>query len=192
MTTTMRWRVLVLQAGLIGILVFCAGFLLWGNAFIHGQISTELTAQQIFFPPAGSPGFPVSGMADLQQYGGRQLVDGDMARAYANGFIGRHLEKVANGQTYAQVSSQSLANPTDAKLAGQVETLFRGETLRGLLLNAYGWWTIGTYALYAAVGLAVAAGAALIALAFEVLLWLRERRRVTVPAAAGRLQPIAV
>ncbi len=50
MTNGMRWRVLVLQAGLIGILVFCAGFLFWGNSFIHNQITTELTAQQIFFP----------------------------------------------------------------------------------------------------------------------------------------------
>jgi len=55
MTTGMRWRVLVLQAGLIGILVFCAGFLFWGNSFIHDQISTELKAQQIYFPPANSP-----------------------------------------------------------------------------------------------------------------------------------------
>lgn len=38
-----------------------------------------------------------------------------------------------------------MANPTDQKIAGQVATLFKGETLRGLLLNAYGWWTIGTY-----------------------------------------------
>ena len=189
MTTTMRWRVLVLQAGLIGILVFCAGFLFWGNSFTHGQISTELTAQQIYFPPANSPGLPAGEMADLQQYGGQQVVNGDMARAYANGFIGRHLSGIANGQTYSQVSAKAQANPKDAKLAGQVQTLFRGETLRGLLLNAYGWWTIGTYALYAAIGLAVAAGAALIAFAFEVLLWVRERRRVTAPIAAGRLQP---
>ena len=54
MTTTMRRRVYVLQVGLIGILVFCAGFLFWGNSFIHNQISTELTNQQIFFPAAGS------------------------------------------------------------------------------------------------------------------------------------------
>ena len=97
MTTTLRWRVLVLQAGLIGILVFCAGFLFWGNSFIHNQISTELTAQQIFFPAAGSAALPADEMADLQQYGGQQVVNGDQAKAYANGFIGRHLEKVAGG-----------------------------------------------------------------------------------------------
>ena len=71
MTTTMRRRVYVLQVGLIGILVFCAGFLFWGNSFIHNQISTELTNQQIFFPAAGSAGLspssplPKSGIPDM-------------------------------------------------------------------------------------------------------------------------------
>src|ERR1700694_4038668 len=83
MTTTMRRRVVVLQVGLIGILVFCAGFLFWGNSFIHNQISTELTAQQVFFPAAGSKGLPAVEMAELQQYGGQQVVNGDMAKAYA-------------------------------------------------------------------------------------------------------------
>jgi hypothetical protein len=190
MTTTMRRRVVVLQVGLIGILVFCAGFLFWGNSFIHNQISTELTSQQVFFPAAGSPGLPAVEMADLQQYGGQQVVNGDMARAYANGFIGRHLANVAGGLTYAQVSSQAQANPTDTKLAAQVQTLFRGETLRGLLLNAYGWWTIGTYALYAAIGLALAAFAVLVALAFEIFLAIREPRKVKAPILATKLQRV--
>lgn len=190
MTTTMRRRVYVLQVGLIGILVFCAGFLFWGNSFIHNQISTELTSQQIFFPAAGSAGLPAVEMADLQQYGGQQVVNGDMARAYANGFIGRHLNNISGGQTYSQVSSQAQADPTNAKLAAQVNTLFRGETLRGLLLNAYGWWTIGTYALYAAIGLALAAFAVLGALALEVFLAVREPRKVRLPILTTRPQRV--
>ena len=181
MTTAIRWRVVVLQVGLIGILAFCAGFLFWGNSFIHNQISTELTSQQIVFPPAHSAAItslPSADAAAMSAYAGQKLTTGDQAQVYANHFIGVHLKEIAGGQTYAQVSSKSLANPTDTKLAAQVQTLFRGETLRGLLLNAYGWWTIGTYALYAAIGLAVAAGAVLVALAFEVTVWIRERRRV--------------
>jgi hypothetical protein len=189
MTTTMRRRVYILQVGLIGILVFCAGFLFWGNSFIHNQISTELTNQQIFFPAAGSAGLPTVEMADLQQYGGQQVVNGDQARAYANGFIGRHLDKVAGGLTYSQVSAKAQTDPTNTKLAGQVQTLFRGETLRGLLLNAYGWWTIGTYALYAAIGLALAAFAVLGALAFEIFLAIRETRKVRVPMVTRKPQP---
>jgi hypothetical protein len=81
-------------------------------------------------------------------------------------------------------------NPTDQKMAGQVATLFKGETLRGLLLNAYGWWTIGTYALYAAIGLALAAFAVVVALAFEVFLAIREPRKVKVPVLTTKLERV--
>lgn len=193
MTTAMRWRVMVLQVGLIGILAFCAGFLFWGNSFIDNQISTELTSQQIFFPASDSKAItslPSADAAAMTVYAGQQMTTGEQAQVYANHFIGVHLREIAGGQTYAQVSSKAQANPTDTKLAGQVQTLFRGETLRGLLLNAYGWWTIGTYALYAAIGLAVASFAVVVALAFEVFLWLRERQKIGVPFAAAKPQRV--
>ena len=183
MTKGLRTRVMVLQVGLIGILLFCAGFLFWGNSFIQGQVHDQLTAQKIFFPAAGSPGLTVSEYPDLQQYGGQQVVNGVEAQAYANGFIGRHLEKVAGGKTYSEASAASMAKPTDTKLAGQVQTLFRGETLRGLLLNAYGWWMVGQYALYAAMGLAIAAGAVFVTFVVEAALALRERQKVSRPVA---------
>ncbi|RLT35845.1 MAG: hypothetical protein DWI59_02000 [Chloroflexi bacterium] len=172
----LRIRILVLQVGLIGILLACSGFLLWGNRFVHGMIREQLAAQQIFFPPAGSPGLRAEEFPDLQQYGGRQLDDGAAARAYANGFIGRHLEAIAAGKTYSQVSTAARANPTDAKLQGQVDTLFKGETLRGLLLNAYGWWEVGQYALYASASLAAVALAVLVALLFECAMLAAARR----------------
>ncbi len=193
MTNGMRWRVLVLQAGLIGILVFCAGFLFWGNSFIHNQITTELTAQQIFFPPANSAAvtaLPAADATAMNVYGGQQLTTGDQAKVYANSFIGVHLSEVANGQTYSQMSAKAQANPTDTKIAGQVNTLFKGEMLRGTLLNAYGWWTIGTYALYASIGLAVAALAVLGAFAIEIFLWVRQRQKVAVPFAAPKPKAI--
>src|ERR1700736_4120100 len=193
MTTTMRRRVVVLQIGLIGILVFCAGFLFWGNSFIHNQISTELTAQQIFFPAADNKAIaslPGADAAAMSVYGGQQLTTGAQAQVYANSFIGVHLSEVAGGLTYSQMSAKAQANPTDQKIAGQVATLFKGETLRGLLLNAYGWWTIGTYALYAAIGLALAAFAVLVALAFEVFLAIREPRRVKVPVLTTKLERV--
>lgn len=184
---------MVLQVGLIGILAFCAGFLFWGNAFIHDQISTQLTAQQIYFPPAGNQAITALPSADataMTQYAGLQLTNGDQAKVYANNFINVHLNEVAGGQTYAQMSAKAMADPTNTKIAGQVATLFKGETLRGLLLNAYGWWTIGTYALYAAIGLAIAAFAVLVAFAFEVFLWVGERRKVKVPTVAVRQQRV--
>jgi len=193
MTNGLRWRVLVLQAGLIGILVFCAGFLFWGNSFIHNQITTELTAQQIYFPAANSQAIAALPAADataMNVYGGQQLTTGEQAKVYANSFIGVHLSEVAAGQTYSQMSAKAQANPTDTKIAGQVNTLFKGETLRGLLLNAYGWWTIGTYALYAAIGLAVAALVVLGAFALEIFLWVRQRQKVAVPFTAPKREAI--
>src|ERR1700738_3265190 len=107
MTKTMRRRVVVLQVGLIGILGFCAGFLFWGNSFIHNQISTELTAQQIVFPPADSKsvtGLPGADATAMALYGGQQLTTGEQAKVYANSFINVHLGEVAGGQTYSQMS----------------------------------------------------------------------------------------
>ena len=83
-------------------------------------------------------------------------------------------------------STKAMANPTDTKLAATVQTLFRGETLRGLLLNAWGWWTIGAYAFWAAIVLTVATLAVLGTLVFEVAF---APKQATVPAAAGGLRP---
>ena len=188
MTRGMRARIFVLQVGLIGIFAFAAVIALGAGNFVQGMVHDQLAAQQIFFPAAGSKGLPADEMPELQQYGGQQVVNGPQAQAYANGFIGRHLKAIAGGQTYAQVSAQAMANPSDQKLAGQVATLFKGETLRSMLLNAYGWWTVGTYAIYAGYGLVVAAVAVLLALLFEVLLAIRasetEKSTVTTPRLA--------
>jgi hypothetical protein len=94
----------------------------------------------------------------LNQYAGQQLTTGDQARAYADHFIAVHLSEIAGGQTYAEVSTKAQANPTDAKLQGQVAMLFKGETLRGMLLNAYAFWTVGVIARIAALVAFVAGG----------------------------------
>ena len=85
------------------------------------------------------------------------LVNGTQAHAYADHFIAVHVAKIGGGQTYAQLSSAALANPDDAALAGKVQTVFRGETLRGLLLNAYGFWQMGQIMLIGAIVAFVAA-----------------------------------
>lgn len=187
MTRGMRVRVFVLQGGLIGIFAFGSVLALAAGSFVQNMIQDQLTAQQIFFPAAGSPGLSASEFPELQQYGGQQVTNGIQARAYANGFIGRHLEKVAGGQTYSQVSAKAMTNPSDQKLQSQVNTLFKGETLRGLLLNTYGWWTVATYATYAGLGLAVAAGAILLALLIEIYLAIKASETEKVPATSPRL-----
>jgi hypothetical protein len=134
------------------VLLVAGGLLYWGYSFANGNVHDQLVAQKIFFPPKGSPALaPPEIGRHLNQYAGQQLTNGAQAQAYANHFIAVHLNEAAGGRTYAQVSSQALQNPNDAKLAAQVQTLFRGETLRGLLLNAYAFWKIGQIALWAAI-----------------------------------------
>jgi hypothetical protein len=186
-TKELRWRIITLQVALVLVLGFCAGFLFWGSGFVNGMIHDELVAQKITFPPAseikaGGALDPAEFPAEIRNYAGQPVDTGDKARVYANDFIGIHLEKVAKGQTFSQVSSASLADPKNTTLANQANTLFKGETLRGLLLNAYGWSQIAMYAFFAAIGLTVAAFAIFCTLMYELVLALR-------PAAVRRTRP---
>jgi hypothetical protein len=145
------------------VLLVAGGLLFWGYSFANSNVHDQLAAQKIFFPPKGSEALAAPEVGRyLNQYAGQQLVNGAQAQAYANHFIAVHLREAAGGQTYAQVSSQALQNPNDAKLAGQVQTLFRGETLRGLLLNAYAFWKIGQIALVASIASFALAGVMLV------------------------------
>ncbi len=137
----------VAAAGLmiVGILAIAGGS--YDRQVVHDQ----LAPQKIFFPPAGSPAL----LPGVRQYAGQQLLTGDQAKAYANNFINVHLSKVAGGQTYSQVSAAAIAAPNNTKLAAEKATLFQGETLRGLLLGAWGWSMIGMIATLAGVILLV-------------------------------------
>jgi hypothetical protein len=129
-----------------------SGLLFYGSNFGLNMVHTQLAAQSISFPAKGSTALDPAEFPDLQRYAGQKVDTGPKAKAYANGFINRHLATVAGGKTYSQVSAASQADPTNAKWTAQVATLFKGETLRGLLLYAWGWSVVSTIALYAAIG----------------------------------------
>jgi hypothetical protein len=131
------------------ILLAVGGLLLWGSAYIHNTVQGQLTAQQITFPPAAAFAHPQAGgeitpsmIPSVSQYAGQQLVTGQQAEAYADHFIAVHIANMTGGKTYSQLSAQAMAQPNNAKLQGQVATVFKGETLRSMLLNAYGWWKV--------------------------------------------------
>jgi hypothetical protein len=134
----------------LGIVLLAAGgLLLWGSAYVHNTVQGQLAAQQITFPPAAAFAHPQAGteitpsmIPSVSQYAGQQLVTGQQAEAYADHFIAVHIATMTGGKTYAQLSAQALAQPNNAKLQGQVATVFKGETLRSMLLNAYGWWKV--------------------------------------------------
>jgi hypothetical protein len=141
----------IVEIFLTVILGVAGGLLLFGANFGLDMVHSQLDAQDIAFPAKGSPGLTPAEFPGLQQYAGQKVDSGPKAKAYANEFINVHLAAVAGGKTYSQVSELSRAKPTDAKLTGQVATLFKGETLRGLLLYAWGWSVVSTIALYAGI-----------------------------------------
>jgi hypothetical protein len=140
-------------------LIVAGSLLLVGWNFANTQVHDRLAAQRIFFPPEGSEALADPRIGPyLNKYAGQQLVNGAQARAYVDHFIGVHLQDVAGGKTYSEVSSLARENPDDPELAGQVETLFRGTMLRGALLDAYAFWTFGRIALLAGIIAFVLAG----------------------------------
>jgi hypothetical protein len=159
------------RAGLAAMVVLAVagGLLLWGSTYVHNSVHSQLAEQQVFFPPKAAFAHPKVGteitpnmIPSVSQYAGQQLLTGQQAEAYADHFIAQHLQNMAPGQTYATLSAKSLAQPNNAKLAGLVQTVFRGETLRGLLLNAYGWWKVSQITYIAAIISFALAGLSLI------------------------------
>jgi hypothetical protein len=158
---------LATTAGLVlaVVLAIGGGLLLWGHSVISSDVHTQLAAQKIVFPPATSAAvkeLPAADAAAMSRYGGQLMTTGAQAQTYADHFIAVHLAKAGGGKTYSQLSEESLAQPKNTALAQQVQTMFRGETLRGLLLNAYGWWQVGQIMLIAAIVAFAAAGVFLI------------------------------
>ncbi len=156
--------ILMAIAGLLLAVTLAAagGLALWGHNFIGNEVHAQLAAQKIYFPAANSQAVAAPEFAAMRQYGGQQLTTGAQAEVYADHFIANHLKAIGGGKTYAQLSAESLAQPNNAVLAGTVATVFKGETLRGLLLNAYAFGTMGTIAGIAAIVAFIAAAMMLI------------------------------
>jgi len=152
----------ILTAGgfvLVVVLLVAGGLLLWGHSFANSNVHSQLAEQQITFPPKAVFANPPAGSTEitpamkqyLYKYGGEQLLTGPQAKAYADHFIAVHLSEMPYNGVYATVSSASIAQPNNAALKAEVQTVFQGTTLRGLLLEAYAFWEIGHLALIAAI-----------------------------------------
>jgi hypothetical protein len=144
------------------LLVVAGSLLTWANHFVGNEVKTQLSQQQIFFPAKGSPAIADPEYAAMTKYAGQQLTTGAQAETYADHFINNHLKEIGGGKTYAQLSTEAQADPTNTKLAGTVAAMFKGETLRGMLLNAYAFGTMATIAGIAALAAFIAAGVLLL------------------------------
>ena len=185
--------VLTAAGAVIVVVLFAAGgLLMWGSNFAEDYVYDELSSQNITFPPAAA--LEEEGRTDLVQYADEKVDTGPEAEAYAS-FIDGHLADVAGGQTYAELGGPERAataaveeakasgapagevaalEADAAELTGQRNTLFKGETLRGLLLSAFAWSTVGRIAGIAAM-VAFAAAAVMLVL---VVLGVRHHHKV--------------
>jgi hypothetical protein len=153
-------RRVAVEGVLFLLLAVGGGLLLWGGTFANSMVHNQLSDQKISFPPKGSSALDAKEFPGLQRYAGQAVDSGPKAKAYAEQFVGVHLKAVAGGKTYSEVSTLSRANPSDQALAGQVQTLFRGETIRGLLMYAWAWSVVGRIAFWS--GMAAFAGAGIV------------------------------
>lgn len=161
-------------------LVVAGGLLSWGANFSADYVDDELSSQNISFPPAAA--LEEEGRTDLLKYAGASVNTGPEAEAYAS-FINGHLEGIADGATFADLGTPereanaavetAKADGADAAtieklegeaaaISGQRNSLFKGETLRGLLLSAFAWATVGQIAGYAAIAAFTAAAVMLV------------------------------
>src|SRR5579864_4313254 len=145
-------------AVIVVVLVIAGGLLTWGHSYANSNVRDQLAQQQIFFPPQAAFAHPKAGteitpsmIPSVSQYAGQQLLTGDQARVWANDFIAVHLSEMPFGGVYSKASAAAMASPNNAKLQGLVQTIFRGTTLRGMLLEAYGFAKIGQTMLWGAI-----------------------------------------
>ena len=168
------------SAALAAVLLIAGGLALWGSAYVHNTVQGQLASQQIFFPPASAFAHAKAGteitpsmIPSVSQYAGQQMLTGQQAEAYADHFIAVHVANMSGGKTYSQLSAESIAQPANTKLATLVNTVFKGESLRGMLLNAYGWWKVSQLLYIAAL---ISFGLAVLALAGSTTAIVRGRR----------------
>jgi len=146
------------------VLLFAGGLLVWASSFATSNVHDQLKAQQITMPAAAALTTPQM-KAQLSQYAGQDMTTGAQAKAYADYYIQEHMNAQADGKTYSQISGEymaaSKADPTSQAtqdLGALRQSLFMGTTLRGMLLNAYAFATLGTIAMWAAIAAFIGSG----------------------------------
>jgi hypothetical protein len=155
-------------------LIVLSGLFWYGYSFITNSVRDELVSQKIYFPAKNDPSFDPTEFSDIQKYAGQMVDNGPKAKAYADSFIKKHLEIVGNGKTYSEIATESMKNPTDQNLQELTMLMFRGTTLRAMLLTSgYAFWTMGIIAMYMSVAALVGAGV----IAIYILLGMRKLKK---------------
>jgi hypothetical protein len=169
--------------GITVILFVGAGLLNWGASFAQDSVKNQLDNQNISFPAAEA--MPEATKAQLAKWSEMKVTTGEMARDYSDLYIWEHMKgssiaAIGKAATYSEVSGMYMGltrgGSTDtaqiAKLGDLRETLFMGNTLRGMLLTAYAFGTLGVIASYGAIA-ALVGGVVMLLLSIAGLIHIR-------------------
>lgn len=172
------WTGAVMAVALIAL----GGAALYGGNFALDNVRDRLAPENITFPPADA--MTPEEQAEVGEFAGAKVDTGSEAEAFSR-YIGGHLAAVNGGKTYSETSAMARAEGLSAdeatELSGMADTLFKGETLRSILLNAYGWWTVGQITMWAGIG-AIFAGLLLALFGVLGFRHARKARNATDPA----------
>lgn len=180
---------------IVVVLLVAGGLAMWGYSFANSNVHDQLAQQQITFPSKAAFAHPKVGteitpsmIPSVSQYAGQPLTTGRQAEVYANDFIAVHLQEIGGGKTYSQLSAAAMALPPGSAAytaaEAKVQTVFQGTTLRGLLLEAYAFWTFGQIAVIG--GIVCFALAGVMALLVGLGLWHARRTREDVELLSAR------
>lgn len=166
--------------GALAVVLLLLGVLaLIGADFAASNVNDRLRPQKIYFPSAQELREDGITQRSILDNAGKQVRDGGQAKIFAD-MISEDLKGVNGGRTYSETSALSRKNPGDAALKAKTDTLFRGETLRSMLLNAYGWWFVAQVIKWTGIALLILAAVVCLA----TVLGVRRVRRSRVLAEA--------
>jgi hypothetical protein len=177
-----NWDKIVSGAGAViaVVLIVVGAMAIYGGNFGQQNVRDRLVPQNISFPPAEV--MTSQEKAEIGTFAGQKVETGVQAEAFSR-YIGGHLEGINDGATYSETSAAAREEGLDPKVAADLQikadTLFKGESLRAMLLNAYGWWTVATIALWAGIAMVIAG---LLVGIFSIL-GFRHARKVLVTSA---------
>ena len=179
------WDRIVSGAGAVVavVLIVLGAAAIYGGWFGRDNVRDRLEPQNIVFPPVQA--MTAEERAEVGEFAGQKVNTGVEAEAFSR-YIGGHLEGINEGKTYSETSAAAREEGLDpdmaAELQGKADALFKGETLRSILLNAYGWWTVATITLWAGVA-AVVGG---VVLGILAILGFRHARKAAMPHVEQR------
>jgi len=169
--------------GLTVFLFVAAGLLNWGATFASDSVKSQLDNQNISFPAAET--MPEATKSQLAKWAEKKVTTGEMARDYSDLYIWEHMKgsaiaAVGKPATYSEISGMYMGlvrgGSTDTeqitKLGDLRQTLFMGNTLRGMLLTAYAFGTMGVIASYGAIA-ALLGGVVMLLLSIAGLIHIR-------------------